>query len=112
MEVMDLSRASPWARTSLPWISEQVGIVVLGAFIYFRVRGLTDSATNVAVEHAHDLFHVEQLLGIDVEASLQAPLHSSEALETFANWVYIWGHWPVIVVTMVWLVLRHREIFL
>jgi len=86
--------------------------VLLGVFIYFRVRGLTDSATNVAVEHAHDLFHVEQLLGIDVEASLQAPLHSSEALETFANWVYIWGHWPVIVVTMVWLVLRHREIFL
>jgi len=109
---MDFSRASPWARDRLRWIAEQVAIVLLGAFIYFRVRGLTDSATTVAVDHAHDLFHAEQVLGIDVEPSLQSPLHGSEALETFANWVYIWGHWPVIIVTMAWLVLRHREVFL
>lgn len=109
---MDRSRASPWARANLPWIAGQVGIVVLGAFIYFRVRGLTDSATSVAVAHAHHLFHVEKLLGIDVEPTLQSPLHGSEALETFANWVYIWGHWPVIIATMVWLVARHRDVFL
>ena len=34
------------------------------------------------------------------------------ALETFANWVYIWGHWPVILVTMLWLALHHRWAFL
>ena len=36
----------------------------------------------------------------------------SEPLETLANWVYVWGHWPVIVATMVWLVWRHRPQFL
>ena len=29
-----------------------------------------------------------------------------------ANWIYIWGHWPVIVLTMLWLVLQHRHVFL
>ena len=109
---MDLSRASPWARNRLPWIFEQAAIVLLGVFVYFRVRGLTDSSTREALQHAHDLFHVERLLGIDVEASVQAPLDGSELLETLSNWVYIWGHWPVIIVTMVWLALRHGEVFL
>ncbi|NYD41735.1 phosphatase PAP2 family protein [Nocardioides panaciterrulae] len=109
---MDLSRASPWARNRLPWVLEQAAIVLLGAFVYFRVRGLTDSSTRLALEHARDLFHVERLLGIDVEASLQAPLDGSALLETLSNWVYIWGHWPVIILTMTWLALRHGEVFL
>ena len=33
-------------------------------------------------------------------------------LETVANWIYIWGHWPVIVLTMAWLVWHHRPAFL
>ena len=43
---------------------------------------------------------------------MQAPVETSEAAETLANWVYIWGHWPVIIVTMVWLAWRHRDVFL
>src|SRR5690606_6334860 len=30
----------------------------------------------------------------------------SGALTTAANWVYIWGHWPVIAITLLWL---HRR---
>ena len=29
-----------------------------------------------------------------------------------ANWIYVWGHWPVIILTMLWLVLHHRDVFL
>ena len=36
----------------------------------------------------------------------------SDAMSTFANWIYIWGHWPVIIATMLWLGWRHRQIFL
>ena len=32
--------------------------------------------------------------------------------ETLANWIYIWGHWPVIIVTMTWLAWQHRDVFL
>ena len=32
--------------------------------------------------------------------------------EALINWIYIWGHWPVIVATMIWLAWRHRRVFL
>jgi membrane-associated phospholipid phosphatase len=94
------------------WLLGQAGLVATGVFCYFQVRGMTAADPAVATEHARDLMDVEQAAGIRVEASVQAPIISSPRLETFANWVYIWGHWPVIVITMVWLALHHRWVFL
>ena len=31
----------------------------------------------------------------------------SDWLVDAMNWVYIWGHWPVIVVVLVWLFVAH-----
>jgi membrane-associated phospholipid phosphatase len=90
----------------------QAGLVGLGVYLYFRIRNLTEGSRDVAVEHARDLVSLEQQVGIDVEHSLQAPVTASHLLETVANWVYIWGHWPVIIATMIWLTWRHREVFL
>lgn len=109
---MDSSRGVELARQRLPWILEQAGFVVLGVFFYFGVRGLTESSTDIAVEHAHDIVAFERKLGIDVEGAMQAPIAASHALEAFANWTYIWGHWPVITITMVWLAWQHRDTFL
>ncbi|HEX5088420.1 MAG TPA: phosphatase PAP2 family protein [Nocardioides sp.] len=94
------------------WILGQVALMTAAIFCYFQVRGLTAGNPDLATEHAHRLVEIEKALGIDVEAAVQAPVASSVGLETVANWVYIWGHWPVIVATMVWLVLRHRWAFL
>ena len=98
-------------RSRLLWAAGQVGLVALGVFLYFRIRGLTESSPEVAVAHARDIVALEQQLGIHVEADLQSFVAPSQALETFANWVYVWGHWPVIIVTMVWLVWRHQWVF-
>ena len=46
-----------------------------------------------------------------MEGAVQAPVAASQTLATAANWIYVWGHWPVIVATMVWLVWRHRDGF-
>ena len=100
------------ARSRLLWILRQTGWMALGVFIYFRVRGLTESSADVAVDHAHDIVALEKRLGLYVEEELQAVVAPSQTLETFANWVYIWGHWPAIIVTMVWLALLHRRDFL
>jgi membrane-associated phospholipid phosphatase len=96
----------------LIWVGQQAGWVVLGIFVYFRVRHLTEGSRAVAVEHAHDVVRLERQLGIAVEEDLQDLVAPSESLRTFANWVYIWGHWPVIVTVMVWLAWRHRREFL
>ncbi len=98
-------------RVRLPFVLWQTAIVALAVFVYFRVRGLTESSFGLARDHARHLVRFEEWLGIDVEADLQAFVAPSETAQTLANWVYIWGHWPVIIVTMVWLVWRHRVVF-
>ncbi len=99
-------------RRRLLWTLGQVGLVVLGVFVYFRIRGLTQTSPGVAHAHAQDIVALEEALGIAWEDELQALVTPVDSLETFANWVYIWGHWPVIIATMAWLVWRHRAVFL
>jgi membrane-associated phospholipid phosphatase len=109
---MDVSRVAAVRHTRLPWIAGQVLLVVLGIVVYFRIRGLTEASYRLARAHAEDLLHLERILHIDVERAVQKPVESSEAVETLANWVYIWGHWPVLIATLAWLLWRHRPQFL
>ena len=98
-------------RSRVRWVLGQVLVVALGIFVYFRIRGITDASVDVAHAHADDIVALERWLGIDVEGTVQAPVASSQTLAAAANWVYVWGHWPVIVAAMVWLVWRHRDAF-
>ncbi|MGC4111838.1 MAG: phosphatase PAP2 family protein [Nocardioides sp.] len=100
-------RHDPWT-----WVALQVLVVAVAVATYFGVRGRTESALGPARRHARDVFDLERWLHIDVESALQRPLRSSGTLETLANWIYIWGHWPVLIATMAWLVWRHRQQFL
>ena len=93
------------------WVALQVCLVGLGVVTYFGVRGLTVDSVQLAREHAGDVVAFERQWGVQVEGAWQAPVRRWPALATLANWVYIWGHWPVIVATMVWLVWHHRETF-
>jgi membrane-associated phospholipid phosphatase len=109
---MLLPRAVVLRHRRVRWMLGQALIVVSGLFFYFQVRGLTATTPEVAVDHAHDIIRFEEAIGLDVEAQVQAAVTPSDALSTFANWIYIWGHWPVIIATMLWLGWRHREVFL
>jgi membrane-associated phospholipid phosphatase len=82
-------------------------LVVGGVLLYFGGRGLTESDPAPALEHAHGLVALERALGLYWEPWLQGLVDGSHVLVTLANWVYIWGHWPVIVLTLGWLVVRH-----
>ena len=109
---MDLSRGVRLAHSRVVWVLGQAGLVTLGVFVYFRVRGLTEGSVDAALAHAHDIAALERRLGIDIEAAAQAPVEDSRVGEALINWVYIWGHWPVIVATMIWTAWRHRQVFL
>ena len=93
-------------------IATDVAVVAGGVATYFGVRGLTAGDAEVAVDHAEDVLALEKELGLDVEAGVQDFLVDVEPLTTLANWVYIWGHWPVIAVVLLWLAVRNRRIFL
>ncbi len=94
------------------WVARQAGWVTLGVLVYFSVRGLTEGSAEAARANAHDLVALERALGLHVEGALQDLLAPSDSLRTVANWIYIWGHWPVIAATMVWLAVEHRHVFL
>jgi hypothetical protein len=94
------------------WILRQLGVVVLGIVIYFGVRGLTEGRPSVALDHARDVLRFEEQVRLDQEHRIQDLLVGRDWLVDAANWVYIWGHWPVIAGAMLWLALRHRLVFL
>lgn len=94
------------------WVLRQFGAVLLGVFVYFRVRGLTAAKPSVALDHANEVLAFEKTLSLDQEHRLQIIATSHDWITNAANWVYIWGHWPVIITVMVWLAMRHRVVFL
>ncbi|MBM7506298.1 membrane-associated phospholipid phosphatase [Nocardioides salarius] len=98
-------------RDQVLWTLGQALLVTASVYLYFRIRHLTEGSHEVAVAHARDLVALEQRLGIAVEETLQEPFLGSGLLATAANSVYIYGHWPVITLVMLWTVWRHRAVF-
>jgi hypothetical protein len=81
--------------------------LILGAyFAYFGVRAISEGSASIALENARLLIELEQKVGLFVEPSVQGLLLSSEALMGVANWIYVWGHWPVIGIVAIWLFAR------
>jgi hypothetical protein len=76
----------------------EIGIFVLAYLTYFGVRAVTQGHRDVAVENAYRVWELEQALGIAWEEGAQAVVLGSQTLLDLVNGVYIWGHWPVLIV--------------
>jgi PAP2 superfamily len=85
----------------------EILLVLAGVLVYFGVRGVTVTDAQEALRHALDVVALERSLGVYVEPSLQALVLGSDWLVDVMNWVYIWGHWPVIAVVLLWLFFAH-----
>lgn len=90
----------------------QFVLVAGAAVLYFLVRGLTQGEVEVARRHGIDVLHLEAHVGLDIEAEMQRFVLDHHALVTFANWVYMWGHWPVVAATLFVLYARRRPAYL
>jgi hypothetical protein len=81
---------------SLPAVTREVGLIAFAALAYFGVRGFTEDRIDRAFDNADALLRLERALGIDWERAFQEPLLDHQWLLTLTNWVYVYGHWPVI----------------
>jgi hypothetical protein len=90
-------------RLPLPLVLREIALCLAAYLVYFRVRGLTESDAARAVRNAGRIIDLERALGIFWEPRLQDLIVGHHALVTLANWVYMWGHWPVIIATGTWL---------
>jgi hypothetical protein len=89
----------------------QALLIGAAALCYFGVRGLTQSDLPDAQANARELVSVERTLGLDWEIWLQDLVIDHSRLVTLANWVYMYGHWPVIAATLAWLFVRAPDRF-
>src|SRR5258705_7884689 len=104
LNAMTITWEEPKAATATPVaLGRQVGIVTAAVAAYFLVRGATDAATERALDNARSVVNFERSIGLFHESWLQATFAGTPALTTFFNWIYIWGHWPVIGATLIWL---------
>jgi PAP2 superfamily len=100
------------ARHPRLWtLTLQFGLVLGAAISYFAVRGLTHADAVTAHENARTLIRIENSLGISFEAKFQSLVVGNDLLVNLANWIYIYGHWPVIATTLVILFVRAPDRF-
>lgn len=86
--------------------------LILGAyFAYFGVRAISEGSSSIALENARLLVDIEQRAGLFIEPSVQGLLLSSEVFVDIVNWIYIWGHWPVIGAVAIWLFARRPNAY-
>ena len=96
----------PFARRL---VVREISLIALAILTYFAVRNLTAGSPQVAFENARQVVRFEDGAGLDWEHGAQTLTVRSDTLVDLANWIYIWGHWPVILTTAVVLFLFRRE---
>lgn len=97
------------------WRWDLLGQVILvsgAVLLYFAVRGFTERQESTAFKNARRVLRFESALWLDVEETIQGWTLDHDAIVALANWVYIWGHWPVVIGTLVWLFVRHHDEYL
>ena len=76
----------------------ELGVFALAYATYFGVRALTEGSVPTAVGNAIDLVHVERKLDLDWEDAIQGLVLGEQTLLDAVNAMYIWGHWPLLIV--------------
>lgn len=86
-------------------LGREMLIIAPAVFLYFAVRGVVSAREADAIRNAENIMRFQDRIGILREQSLQERIVESDMLVRIVNWVYIWGHWPVVVGTLVWLII-------
>ena len=89
--------------------ARELALVAAAALVYAGVRAVTEARRADAVLNAWHVVRLEERIGIAWEVALQSAVQEAGAVVTLANWIYIFGHWPVIVVAAVVLYRRFPD---
>ncbi|MBI2766973.1 MAG: phosphatase PAP2 family protein [Chloroflexi bacterium] len=96
--------------------SHRVGIheavlVVIAFLVYFLIRGMVVNHASTAYANADDVIALERRLGIYRELAMQGWILPHYSLIKVMNWIYFWGHMPVVIVFAIWLFVFHRRTY-
>jgi hypothetical protein len=101
------------ARTALRRLDPvlQIGLVIGLAETYRLLRRLIPTDWPVAIANAQHVLHLERVLHIDWEASVQRVFLATPTLVKGMNWFYLSSHFVVTFAFFVWLYWRNRDGF-
>ena len=101
----------PWPNHGAARFAEELMLILPAGLFYFFVRNLIDADPSSAFDNAHRIIAHEERFGLLREPELQAHIIDHPLLINIVNWIYIWGHWPVIIGWVFWMWFRHRDAY-
>lgn len=99
-----------WRFTRRTGIQEAV-VVVIAFLVYFFIRGAVVDRAGEALSNGLDLIALERAMGIYWEIQWQSWIIDEYWAVRFMNWVYFWGHMPLVIVLAVFLWVWHRSTY-
>ncbi|MGZ4407693.1 MAG: phosphatase PAP2 family protein [Gaiellaceae bacterium] len=100
---------TPSLRRAAGSVARELVVIALFAFTYGGVRELTEGGAATAIRNGARVARLEQHLGLAWEHGFQSVVLGRRVLVDLANWMYIWGHWPVIAAIAITLFSVRRE---
>jgi hypothetical protein len=88
-----------------------VTVITAAIVLYFGVRGLMTTRVDAAFRNAVYIVDLERALGVFAEPGLQRAVTEHSWLVEVLGYIYIYGHWPVLLCTLLWLLVRHRDAY-
>lgn len=79
----------------------QVALMVPPALLYFLVRDLSAGQEAEAFENASSIVSFQKTIGLDWEATLQQRVLDADWIISAVNWIYIYGHFPLLFTVLV-----------
>ena len=92
-------------------LAREVIVIAAVIVLYFGVRGLIATRIHVAYRNAERVIAIERWAGVFVEPKLQAAVTAHGWIANTVSYIYIYGHWPVLLATLLWLLIRHRDAY-
>lgn len=89
----------------------ELAFLLTGLVGYLVVGWFTSDDLDRAIVHAHDVQALQQRLGLDWEHAIQDFTLGVPWLSSLCAHLYVWGYFPVLIVTLVWLYVGHRDAY-
>jgi hypothetical protein len=102
--------ARAWAFTGRIGIHE-VFVVVVAFLIYFAIRGMVVGRAGEAMVRGVNVISLEKQIGLYHELTLQSWIIDHYWLIKLMNWIYFYGHMPLVIVFAIWLYIWHRPTY-
>lgn len=96
-------------RQEVSRFAGEAAFLFAAMLVYFLIRGGLPVRPEEAFDRANRVIRLEEGLGIFVEPRWQGYILDNVALMKIANWVYVWGHLPILIVGAIWVYVRNRE---